>query len=102
MKTTDNSISFNSFPVSYFLSEKKKLCANSNASTVATLTECKKVATQLKKSNNEFRFPMTETEKDWPTGCYLQPYIKYVYRNLDGDGRANALAQQICRGKSNN
>ena len=45
---------------------------------------------------------LTETEKDWPTGCYLQPYIKYVYRNLDGDGSANALAQQICRGKSNN
>ena len=88
------------FLVSYFPTEKNKLCADSEASTVTSLTECKKVVRQLKKSDKEIRFPMIETEKDWPRGCYLQPHIKYVYLNRDVVGSANALAQQICRGKS--
>ena len=82
--------------------EKNKLCADSQASTVASFTECEKVVLQLKKSDKEIRYPLIETENDWPTGCYLQPHIKYVYWNDYASGSVNALAQQICRGKSNN
>ena len=81
------------------MSENGTLCAHTRISRVGSLTECKKAATKLKKSDDEIMFYMTETELRWPKGCYVQQHTKYVYWNAHGTGSANILARHICRGK---
>ena len=75
--------------------EGKLTCLNVDGKNISELSECKRAALRLEKE-----FKSTETEAQYPKGCYMYR-DKYIYWNTHSTGGKNKRSRVICKSSGN-
>ena len=78
----------------YFTKHVNELCAADQI--LNHETTCKLAVIELKYYNPRISFSNTESNANWPKGCFLHKSQGLVYWNMSNSGNANVNAQPIC------